>query len=40
MTEKLVSISLALPWGELPPNPPAAVSPKVHLVRWFTSGFE
>ena len=38
--QNIIAIALALPRGELPQLPPVAVSPKVHLIRWFTSGFE
>lgn len=33
---------LRSPWGELPQDPPVAVTPKVHkwTVPWYTSGFE
>ena len=30
----------ALPWALLPHPPTAAVSPKVHLITWYTSGFK
>lgn len=36
----LLSVPLTLPWGELPSDPPAEVSPKKHTVAWYTSGFE
>ena len=31
---------LTLPWELLPHPPTVAVSPKVHLINWYTSGFE
>ena len=36
----ILALILAFPWGELPHIPPAAVSPKVHLLPWYTSGYE
>ena len=32
--------SQELPWEKLPHNPPVAVTPKVHLIAWYTSGYE
>ena len=29
-----------LPWEKLPNSPLVAVTPKGHLIRWYTSGFE
>ena len=31
---------LTLPWALLQHPPAVAVSPKVHLLNWYTSGFE
>lgn len=35
-----LAFCLTLPWGELPHIPPVSVSPKVHLICWYTTGFE
>lgn len=32
-------IVLPLPWGAIPHDPPAEVTPKTHLILWYTSGF-
>ena len=29
-----------LPWEKLRNSPLVAVTPKVHLINWYTSGFE
>lgn len=36
----ILAVALAFPWGGLPHDPSVEVAPKVHLLRWFTSGFE
>lgn len=38
--QNIIAIALALPWGELPHFPSVEVTPKAHLIRWYTSGFE
>lgn len=32
--------ALLLPWVKLPQYPPVAVCPKLHLIGFYTSGFE
>ena len=36
----MIYLMTALPWALLPQPPTVEVSPKVHLIKWYTSGFE
>ncbi len=36
----VILLPLELPWGECAQFPPVRITPKVHLINWYTSGFE